>query len=372
MTATLAATAAALEPQRIFNHDIMGCTADGVVGNHLYSGRALGMTEPGDIIQLHPDLEPQWPYISNHYRRVGLTHTKDVLWHVRHRGLAEHPHDEISVFYFGAGEQEARSDNAWFRAVDFINSKNNFMALADELGVPVPKTLCFADVAAIPEADIRDFPYPCYLKAAVSVSGVGIYRCANEPELRAAMRRFEPGVPVQLQAEVVSKIFLNLQYEVDADGLHRLAATEQVLDGFAHQGNRYPASHEPWESIEPMAEWLYREGMRGVFAFDVAVVEQSGGVEYSAIECNPRFNGASYPTGIARKLGLRKWLARTFCTRHRSLADIDLMGIEYSAHKGEGVIMVNWGPVLVGKVLFLLAGSPPVQERLALELQRRL
>ena len=59
----------------IVNHDIMRCTADGVVGNDLYSGRALGLTEPGDYIQLHPKLKPMWQDISAHYSRVGLSHS---------------------------------------------------------------------------------------------------------------------------------------------------------------------------------------------------------------------------------------------------------------------------------------------------------
>jgi hypothetical protein len=330
------------------------------------------MTEPGDVIQLHPDLEPEWPFIHDHYLRAGLSHTRELIWHIGHRGLREHGDHEVSVFYFGRGEHEARPDGAWFRAVDFINSKNNFMALADVLGVPVPRTLCFSEAAAICDGQAAAFPFPCYLKGAFSVSGVGIYRCADAAELRAAVQKFEPGVPVQIQHEVVSDSFLNLQYEVTAAGLHRLAATEQVLDGFAHQGNRHPVAHEPWECVDPMAEWLYKEGMRGVFAFDVAVITGDGGTRYQAIECNPRFNGASYPTAVARKLGLRHWLARAFGTRHRSLADIDLGGIEYDARRGEGVILVNWGPVLVGKLLVLIAGSPQTQGRLTLELQKRL
>ena len=44
----------------VVNHDIMHCTAEGVAGNDLYSGRALGLTEPGDYIQLHPVLKPLW------------------------------------------------------------------------------------------------------------------------------------------------------------------------------------------------------------------------------------------------------------------------------------------------------------------------
>jgi hypothetical protein len=358
--------------RRIFNHDIMGCTAEGVVGNHLYSGRALGMSEPHDLIQLHPDLASEWPHIRAHYRRVGLSHTENAIWHVGHRGLAEHADHEVSVFFFGPGEQEARPDTPWFRVVDFINSKNNFMSLADVLGVPVPRTLCFAEAAAICEQHIEGFPYPCYLKAAVSVSGVGIYRCGDAAELRDAIGKFEPGVPVQLQQEVASDVFLNLQYEVGHAGLERVAATEQVLDGFVHQGNRFPARHQPWECVEPMAEWLHAEGIRGIFAFDVAVVEADGGTGYLAIECNPRYNGASYPTAVAHKLGLRHWLARSFATRRRSLADIDLRGIEYDPARGEGVVLVNWGPILVGKLLFLIAGEPPAQERLVLELQRRL
>ena len=71
---------------------------------------------------------------------------------------------------------------------------------------------------------------------------------------------------------MVTDVFLNMQYEVDAQGCKRLAATEQMLDGPVHQGNRYPATHEPWDCVEPMAEWLYLEGIRGVFAFDVAVI----------------------------------------------------------------------------------------------------
>jgi hypothetical protein len=121
-----------------------------------------------------------------------------------------------------------------------------------------------------------------------------------------------------------------------------------------------------------MAAWLHDEGMRGVFAFDVAVVDGAAGTEYLAIECNPRYNGASYPTGIAHKLDIEQWLARAFPTRHRALADIDLGGIEYDPATGEGVIMVNWGPVLVGKLLVLIAGEPDIQTALCAALGERL
>jgi len=370
MGAALADTPTTVRCRHIFNHDIMGCTADGVAGNHLYSGRALAATEPGDLIQLHPDLRPQWPAIRAHYQRIGLSHTDEVRWDLRHDLLAQHAGHEVSVFFFGPAEHAARPDDAWLRVVRTINSKNAFMAEAARLGVPVPRTQPFAAVARISDKDIAAAPYPCYLKAAVSVSGIGIYRCEDEHQLREAITTFDPATPVQIQQEVIAETFLNMQYEAGAAGLSRLAATEQVLDGFVHQGNRHPARCEPWDVVEPMAQWLAQEGMRGVFAFDVAVLD--GPEPYLAIECNPRYNGASYPTAAARKLGIRHWLARTFKTRHRDLAALDLDGLEYDCTTGEGVILINWGPILVGKLLVLLAGDAAVQQRLARELSARL
>jgi len=121
-----------------------------------------------------------------------------------------------------------------------------------------------------------------------------------------------------------------------------------------------------------MAEWLYRKGMKGTFAFDVAVTRKGFDTDYLAIECNPRFNGASYPTAIAPKLGLESWLARVFPTHYRSLSFLQLAGIEYNPHRGEGVVLVNWGPIFTGKLLCLIAGPKTVQEQLILELERRL
>ena len=65
-------------------------------------------------------------------------------------------------------------------------------------------------------------------------------------------------------------------------------------------------------------------------------------------------------------------MAKTFTTDKRTLAAIDLSGLEYDPRSEQGVILVNWGPVLIGKLLFLLAGPPMVQQQLALELKRRL
>lgn len=356
----------------IINHDIMNCTAKGVVGNHLYSGRALGLSEPWDLIQLHPDLKPLWSDITDHYARIGLSHSENVIWELDLRHLGKHIGHRPSVFFFGPHESMYWGDHQWLETVDYINSKNNFMALARQLGVDVPQTWCFDSVTEIGPQQMAEFVYPCYLKAAVSVAGVGIYRCENKAEFFAARGRFERDVPVQVQEEVKTDTFLNLQYRVIGKDVVRLAASEQILKGFEHQGNRVPASHEPWGAVDEMAYWLKDNGIKGIFAFDLAVVQTDRGLRFPAIECNPRFNGASYPTMIAQKLDIPEWRSITVATRHGSLDAIDLKGLEFDMRSGEGAIIVNWGTVLSGKLGVLLAGSPAFQKALEVELTSRL
>jgi hypothetical protein len=48
---------------------------------------------------------------------------------------------------------------------------------------------------------------------------------------------------VQVQEELRTEIFLNLQYRVIGNQVIRLAASEQILHGFAHPGE--PCAGEP-------------------------------------------------------------------------------------------------------------------------------
>ena len=163
-----------------------------------------------------------------------------------------------------------------------------------------------------------------------------------------------------------------MQYRVVDGRLVRLAASEQILEGCAHQGNRFSSSHEPWEAIEPMALWLGERGMKGIFAFDLAVVETPDGLHFPAIECNPGFNGASCPTVIARKLDIPEWGAMTSGTRHRRLSDLDISDVEFDRNTGAGLVIVNRGILLKGKLVVLLAGSPDYQAALCDQLPYRL
>lgn len=356
----------------IVNHDIMHCTAEGVKGNYLYSGRALGITTPYDIIQIHPALMDEFPAITEHYDRIGLPYTNQIIWNLKFDEVKNYSQYEGSYFYFGEEQHQAARNENWYRVVDYINSKNHFIELARQLEMPVPRTLSFQGLADVNAEVLAQVDYPCYLKAAVSVSGVGIYRCDNEQELHQYLAYFGPTTPFQIQQEIQASTFLNLQYMVTGSRLERLATTEQILEGYSHQGNRYPAPHSAWHTVDPMAKWLFSHGMRGIFAFDVAVVKDVCGIDYIPIECNPRFNGASYPTLIAKKLAIQRWSSRSFDTAHRHLSELPIRDLEYNPSNQSGIILINWGSVLVGKLIVLIAGTPVQQQALREELERRL
>lgn len=360
-----------VQPQ-IVNHDVLHCSVAGVKGDYLYSGRALGMTTPYDIIQLHPDLMTEFASVSRHYQRMGLSHTDQIIWNLDFAETRHYPRYELSCFYFGEAQHRAARNENWYRVVDFINSKNNFAQLAQQFGMAVPVTHCFNNITEIDARVIAGLRYPCFAKAAISVAGLGIYRCATEKALREILSYYGPSTPIQIQEEVRASTFLNLQYQVSGSRLERLAISEQILEGYQHRGNRFPTPHNAWHCVEPMAKWLFSHGMRGIFAFDVAVVKDGCGIEYIPIECNPRFNAASYPTLIAKKLAIPRWQTRTFRTRLRTLANLSLADIEYNPADQSGVILVNWGTVLTGSLVFLLAGSPVQQQALRQELERRL
>ena len=173
-------------------------------------------------------------------------------------------------------------------------------------------------------------------------------------------------------AEVNASAFLNLQYQVTAAGVEPLLVSEQILDGCVHGGNRYPASHEPWDAVAPFAQWMEKSGMKGIFAVDVAVVPEGNQTHYVAIECNPRFNGSSYPTLVAKQLNIPAWSSATYPTQLRSTQELKLQDLAFNATTGKGVILINWGTIQAGKVSVLLAGSAQEQAELGQELQARL
>lgn len=365
-------------PMKIYNHDITHYTHDLAPGNQLYAGRALGLTVPKDKIQLPEELMSEWEAISAHYAQAGINHTQDIIWNTSFSEMERYPSYEASVYFFGDVINEhdryrqlfQKWDARCCEVIEYINSKNNFIQVAEELGIPVPKTLRFETLSAAMACD--QIPFPCYVKPAVSDHGFGIMRCPDLETLEKAFAQLTPNEPLQIQKEVIASSFLNLQYEMTASGAQPLLVSEQILEGPIHRGNRYPSRHEPWHEIAPFAQWISDRGMRGIFAVDVAVLTDPEETPYVAIECNPRFNGSSYPTIIAKRLGIPAWMSVTYKTPLRSLSDFGTGDLTFDASTGKGIILVNWGTIQVGKIAILIAGTEAEQAEIDQILKDRL
>lgn len=307
------------------------------IGLYKYSGRALSITNSQDVVYLHPFLQPHWVWISRHYMNVGLPFAEEVVWSDGFEPIDENRAYGLSVFFYGIRAFSSYPDPRWFAITQAMNSKNMFIAQCEEMGLLVPKTMCYGCKSEL--KDLERLQFPVFMKVAVAVSGLGIFLCHDALDVEDALSTIEPGVPFQVQQKVPDAVFLNVQYAVCNGSLQRLPSTTQILDEYSHSGNIFPTQHNPSGQTDVFAKWMYQQGMRGPFAFDVAY---SNG-EYYLIECNPRYNAATYPSVIAEKLGAAMWVSRNYTTSKRSWDEVDLKDLEYRREKQSGVVIVNWG-----------------------------
>ncbi len=356
----------------VINHDTSVFFGEDQAAMHLASGRALGISAPGDILQLHPALKDNWEAISAHYERIGLRHSRNVVWSLNPKELGSHAGYHPSVFYFSPHACQFWGDYEWLAIVEWINSRNNLVLLANELGIETPDTQCFRSIFDISDNLIESLAYPCYLKSSLPQSGTDTVRCRNPLELRDALLLLKPSVPVQIQQEVMADCILTLQFILTGSQVIRKAAIEHPVGESADPGYRAPASYEPWESVEPIARWLNERGMKGSCVFELAVTRTPRGIRFPVLGCYPHYDDTSYPIFIAEKLGIPEWRLMNFKTRHRQLANLDLSEVEFDARTGEGAILVNWGLVSEGELGIMLAGSIDYQAALEEELRARL
>lgn len=348
----------------LFNHDMMGSYADvhRVEGLHLNGCRALARTRPGDVIQLHPDLAQEFGPAVEHYRRIGIDCTENAVWDPGPGVVRDYPDHHYSVFLFGPEHHRFRPDLARLTATAHANSKNEFMAWCLDRGFPVPATTVHRQGDAPPA--VRPRSLPVFVKGDVSGCGLQVFRCETAEQVRAAVDTIAG--PYQVQEALDALEFLNVQYETGPDGtVEHLLTTEQVMNGFRHIGNRCPSRYDPRAVTDPVAAGLAACGLSGVFAFDVAVVREGGGVAYRVIEANPRHNGATYYTWAAQRLGITRWTGLDLPTRYRSLSELlrsdALRELAYDPGRGTGIVLVNWGTVLAGSLGVMCAGHEDEQ-----------
>jgi hypothetical protein len=112
----------------------------------------------------------------------------------------------------------------------------------------------------------------------------------------------------------------------------------------------------------------------GPIGFDVATfTDAEGRPKHLVLDCNPRFNGASYPAHLAKRLGVNCWMHRTYPFGPHPLEDLRLGSLAYTPRRAAGVVLVNWGWTAFGHIsVFCTAPEPEHLAEIERELQRRL
>lgn len=342
----------------------------GIKGAEYYAGRILASTNPSDTLILPPELEPECAWALKHYEELGIPCTKDILYG-DHKLLKDFPRHELNVFFFGQRAHQMRPDQSWFDTVERFNNKNYFIKTAHEIGVKTPKTVCYrlGTAVTVPKC------FPVYVKLAVSASGVGVWRCKNIDEFdQAVTMSAELGIDFQVQEPLPEgTVFLNAQYEVNHQGrLENGPVTEQILIGNSHNGNLFPTpyANQAREVTSVLASQAQQDGIKGVFAFDVAVTPQG---EVLPIECNPRYNGCTYNSKVAEALGLKEWQAVNVEFKPQSVQGTksNLDGLGFDQKSKIGIVVVNWGTVGQGKLGLLVAGDDLTRRNYLHEFRRR-
>ena len=126
------------------------------------------------------------------------------------------------------------------------------------------------------------------------------------------------------------------------------------------------ASRVPFDA-EAARSWAsHGPAMAGAIAIKNAV---DGSHQQILMECNPRFTSATYPALIAEKLGLTAWQTKRYSTSHRTLQCLDLTSVTFDQQKKKGVILLDWGMLLLGAPLFMLIGESEEQQYFDQKLQ---
>lgn len=357
----------------IYNHCLKDCSSPeclaGVSGIERYSGRALSITKPGDIILLNSNLAEHLNWVLEHYKRVGLSVTTDIRFNDGFDiipSLLSSGEYAISVFYYGKRMFGITQNDKLFQIVHQMNNKNNFIKKCIELGVQVPNTICFEKGQEL-NGELQNIKYPVYYKPAESVSGVGIECINNQSQLLSLISNSNSAFQLQ-EALPFGTEFYNIQYFVKNGIVTKNKVTKQVMEGCSHAGN---TSIIPKSIIDLITEHfnclvknLIDLGMEDFFAFDVAVTKDN---KIYAIECNPRVNGGTYPFLVTERLGQNDWTSKNIKTPFDSFSKFPLsnfLNLEYRPEKEYGVVIFNWGTITSNKIGVVYIGTKSQQEEL--------
>lgn len=300
--------------------------------------------------------------IAAHYARIGLEVSNEFIFDEDWSVAANYPEHELDAFHFGAAAHAVAPNEQFSQVADQMNSKNLFIRFCRLMGIPTPGTILFDSVEAYTEyqGELPGRGFPVYVKAAVSASGQDVIECKNEIKLAAAVAKMSG--PFQIQEGLPKGTrFYNVQFTEVGGVRHHGPITLQKLDGNVHQGNIFPVDEDTVDAIQPLADKLAikmtEQGMKSTWAYDVAVTPAG---EVYFIECNPRWNGASYYSHPAERLGANAWEGQYVTPKHTNFDFMfrDCHDWEYNPSRGNGIVLINWATIVAHKLGLLVIGTP--------------
>ena len=354
------------EKRTVFFHDVSTSYPASVLGGLSsipeYATRVLAMTDEKDVVILPESVRPHLRWIQEHYKAIGLPHAGTILFGGYDLVSRLHDH-ELSVFLFGVDAHRVRPNQRRFEATARHNDKNEFVCnICSQMQIPTPQTFCVREPRPIGQLvdAAHEIGWPLYVKAALSASGLDVFQVSSWEELLVAVGETHIA-NLQLQAALPEGTkFLNVQY-CNRDGYpSRGPITRQVLKGFSHNGNIFPAGVDEeavWRVTDPLAKYAVEEGLEQVWAYDVGYLPD-GSVQ--VVECNPRANGCTYFSEVARKLNVHAWEARNVKFLPGTFEGCELGDLAF--REGRGIVIVNWGFVAHQKLGLFIAGTETERE----------
>ena len=198
-----------------YHHSKQCCELEGAVSLPLNkmnakSGRCLSISGSNDRVVLNPMLKTEYPEIKEHFKRVGLKISENILWQDYNKPLDLLPSDNLSTYCYSPTTFAIDHDKKRLSATSHYLLKSNILKEARHYSIPTPKTTYYKETsAALSELD--SFNYPLYIKPDNSSDGIGIIRCESKETLKQTLNHY-PYKPFLIQEEICADHFLSLHF----------------------------------------------------------------------------------------------------------------------------------------------------------------
>lgn len=325
---------------------------------NVQTGRVLLISDPDDMVVLDPGLKKEYTYVRSHLDRAGLETSHQIIWKHYDRPLTSKLKSQkrVSLYCYSPKWHQVLQDHKRLEATSLYLLKSAALEAGKKNNIITPMSfLCKNYQSSL--SIIDQVTFPVYLKPERASSGIGITFCPTKEDLIAILKSYSY-FPMLLQEEVKADYFSSIHFRVKQDKIENFVTVKQTIENNCAVGHHAPHGLEIETNYMILAQQLYQDGMKGYFGFDVGIKKAADGSHQQILmECNPRFTSATYPALIAEKLGVRTWQTKRYQTPHRSLQQFDLASVTFDSKTKRGVILLDWGMLLLGEPLFMLIGD---------------